>query len=271
MIRPLTCICMLLAAGSGLYLYQTKHRAQLLDREIARTYKQIDTTRERIGALKSEWAVLTETERLAELATQHLALKTLDPKQFVAMADLGSRLPAPLPPGASMAPAEDAPAPLPAAAIPIAMAKPPAPPPQSAASTAPKPVANPPVQVASLAVPAVRPAPHPAAPAALAAPRPIAPAAASPTAAAPAPRFNAPVVNVSSSPIQAPLPGSIGESVARAARGLPPPAPAVISAAMSTVMANNAPAAAPSGSALGGVRGITLPAPVPFGAGQQTR
>ena len=26
MIRPFTCICMLLAGGSGLYLYQSKHR-----------------------------------------------------------------------------------------------------------------------------------------------------------------------------------------------------------------------------------------------------
>ena len=37
MIRPLTLICMLLACGSGLYLYQTKHRVQMLDREIAQT------------------------------------------------------------------------------------------------------------------------------------------------------------------------------------------------------------------------------------------
>ena len=32
MIRPITCVCFLLACGSGLYLYQSKHRVQLLDR-----------------------------------------------------------------------------------------------------------------------------------------------------------------------------------------------------------------------------------------------
>ena len=34
MIRPLTCISVLLACGSGLYLYQTKHHAQVVDRQI---------------------------------------------------------------------------------------------------------------------------------------------------------------------------------------------------------------------------------------------
>ena len=37
MIRPFTCLSALLALGSGLYLYQTKHAAQLLDHQIART------------------------------------------------------------------------------------------------------------------------------------------------------------------------------------------------------------------------------------------
>ena len=43
MIRPFTIICMVLAGASGLYLYQTKHRAQMLDREIQRTVRQTDT------------------------------------------------------------------------------------------------------------------------------------------------------------------------------------------------------------------------------------
>ena len=37
MIRPVTCVCFLLACGSGLYLYQSKHRVQVLDREIEKT------------------------------------------------------------------------------------------------------------------------------------------------------------------------------------------------------------------------------------------
>ena len=104
MIRPFTCVCMLLAGGSGLYLYQTKHRAGLLDREIAHTVKQTEAARERITALRAEWALLNEPERLSELNVQHLGLRSLAPTQFVALADLPARLPAPLPPGSVILP-----------------------------------------------------------------------------------------------------------------------------------------------------------------------
>ena len=104
MIRPFTCVCMLLAGGAGLYLYQTKHRALLLDREIAHTVKQTDAARERITGLRAEWALLNEPERLAELQAQHLGLRPLAPTQFVALADLAARLPAPLPAGSVILP-----------------------------------------------------------------------------------------------------------------------------------------------------------------------
>ena len=135
MIRPFTCVCMLLAAGSGLYLYQTKHRAQMLDREIQRTIKQTEMARDRIGVLRGEWALLSEPERLSELSSQHLGLKTLDPKQFVALADLNGRLPAPMPAGSTIAPIEE-----PAAETPLAVAKPPQ---QRIAAVAPVPAPAP--------------------------------------------------------------------------------------------------------------------------------
>ena len=42
MIRPFTCVCFLLACGSGLYLYQAKHRVQMIDREIEKTVRATD-------------------------------------------------------------------------------------------------------------------------------------------------------------------------------------------------------------------------------------
>ena len=36
MIRPFTAICMSAAFASGLFLYQTKHQAQMLDRQMLR-------------------------------------------------------------------------------------------------------------------------------------------------------------------------------------------------------------------------------------------
>lgn len=101
MIRPLTCLCMLLAGGSGLYLYQEKHRTSLLDREITRTIHASEVTHERTGLLRAEWALLNEPGRLQDLADRFLALHAMSPSQFVPVAELASRLPAPLAPSAS--------------------------------------------------------------------------------------------------------------------------------------------------------------------------
>ena len=272
MIRPFTCVCMLLAAGSGLYLYQTKHRAQMLDREIQRTIKQTEAARDRIGVLRGEWALLSEPERLSELSSQHLGLKTLDPKQFVALVDLNARLPAPMPAGTTIAPLEE---PV-AEPIPLAAAKQPQ---QRIAAVAPAAAPTRPVQVATLTPP-----PHPAAkpaavppPALVAAAKPPVPVTA---AAQPVPRIMAPVVSVSAAPITAPpvqapariqglsspqMPLSIGESVARAARTA-----AGHEAPTSSVQASAAVSTPAFASALGGARGA-LPAPVPYGTPQLTR
>ena len=222
MIRPFTCVCLLLAGGSGLYLYQSKHRAQMLDREIGRVLRQTELARDRIGVLRAEWAVLNEPERLAELSKQHLGLRQLSPTQFVAVADLGARLP-PVPvPGTHLtAPGEEPVALAVAVPVPPPVARPaPAPPPRVAAAPPPP---------APLRAPApVRPAPR----------TPEEPARAPVQLAAPAPvRSAPPVLNVAASPMMsAPrpatqAPGSIGESVMRASAlggartGRPPPPP----------------------------------------------
>jgi len=272
MIRPLTCICMLLAGGSGLYLYQSKHRAQMLDREIEQTLKAADTARDRIGVLRGEWALLNEPERLAALSQAHLKLKTLAPSQFVTVAELSVLLPPPVVPG------EEGP-PLPPALVADALPQPPAP-------------AMPPV--APLGALLLRNLPMPAHPEAVAAKTPLPrPVSAHPVLA--------PVVDVSTSPIvtaATPRPASarlappvsagaappaasarsgapaaaglsIGESVARAARLQDGAQPA--GATGPTLPAYNPPAhnqtsySQASPSALGGVRPL-LPPPVPIGS-----
>lgn len=94
MIRPMTCLTLIAAAGAGLYLYQEKHRAQMMDREINRVVHATEQTRDRVGMMRAEWALLNEPDRLAGLSQQHLTLQTMIPGQFVQLADLGSRLPA---------------------------------------------------------------------------------------------------------------------------------------------------------------------------------
>ena len=72
MIRPVTCVCVLLAGASGLYLYQSKHRVQLLDRQIESTVRATQAARERTGVLRAEWTLLNDPERLAQLAGRFL-------------------------------------------------------------------------------------------------------------------------------------------------------------------------------------------------------
>jgi len=100
MIRPFTCVSVLLACGSGLYLYQTKHHAQVVDRQIERTVQAITATRMQTRELAAAWTLLGNPDRLQMLANQYLDIKPVQPSQFVALADLDNRLPAPraLPP-----------------------------------------------------------------------------------------------------------------------------------------------------------------------------
>ena len=125
MIRPFTCLCFLLACGAGLYLYQSKHRVQLLDRQIEDTVRGTEKLREQIRVMHAEWTLLNDPQRLQTLADQFLTLKTVAPGQFTNMAELDNRLPAVQAPAA--APAPD-PEPVPVAqgpdAVPVEQPKP---------------------------------------------------------------------------------------------------------------------------------------------------
>ncbi|HWA81058.1 MAG TPA: hypothetical protein VG848_12195, partial [Acetobacteraceae bacterium] len=104
MIRPATILTALLAAGSGLYLYQAKHRTAVLDGEIASVENDIQATETRISLLQAEWALENSPIRLADLAGRYLSLQPMKPTQAVTFADLPSRLPPPAPPGTEPAP-----------------------------------------------------------------------------------------------------------------------------------------------------------------------
>lgn len=291
MIRPFTLICMVSAFGAGLYLYQSKHYAQVLDREIMRTIKQTEATRERTGMLRAEWALLNEPDRLAELAKAHTSLTTLKPTQFVALAELAARLPGPVTHHQEQLPLEAEPE------EPIAA-------PVAQAASAPGPVAKP----RDVAVAAVEPKPKPepkveTKPTAVVAeakpaPRPVEkpPAARLPTtvqvateSTTPAPVRAArphPPAEIASS--EATAPGTVGAAVMRAMRSqnggyaqaavgggyaqaaAPAPAPTRVYAQQPAYVqpvyaqpAYSPPAyAAPSVSMLGGH--TALPPPVPF-------
>jgi hypothetical protein len=222
MIRPFTCVCLLLAGGSGLYLYQSKHRVQMIDHEIEAIMREAETARARTGVLKAEWTLMNDPERLGALAGKFLALKTTTPGQFTTMADLDARLPPVRPPDqpATGSTDEDAPA---------DPAKP------AEVATGPHPATPP-----AAPVPAAAPAPAAA---------PVAPAAVA--QAKPAPAKPRPVQVAAQS---APLPAAPGQTVSLLGRPVSyaPPAPApsayapppYIPPAAPRVAAASAPAAA---------------------------
>lgn len=92
MIRPVTIICLLLFFGSGLYLYSAKHKALMLDHDIARLVKEAQETRQRAVLLNAEYDLLCAPDRLQALSAQILQLQTTAPAQFTTLADLTPRL-----------------------------------------------------------------------------------------------------------------------------------------------------------------------------------
>jgi len=93
MIRPLTIATFLMACGSGLYLYQCKHEAQVLDRTIEKTVRDTAALREQSRLLSTEWTMLNDPDTLRHFADTYLSLKPIAPSQFTSLADLDSRLP----------------------------------------------------------------------------------------------------------------------------------------------------------------------------------
>ena len=94
MIRPLTVATFLLACGSGLYLYQSKHEVQLLDRTIEKTVHDTGALREQSRLLSAEWTMLNDPDRLRQFSDTYLNLRTINPAQFTSLADLDNKLPA---------------------------------------------------------------------------------------------------------------------------------------------------------------------------------
>ena len=98
MIRPFTFLCLAAACGSGLFLYTEKHRAELLDRQIARTIHQTEAARQTTSLLQAEWGLLNNPDRLRPMAEKYLNLVPVQPSQWVQLSDLGDHLPPPVAP-----------------------------------------------------------------------------------------------------------------------------------------------------------------------------
>jgi hypothetical protein len=228
MMRPFAVLCLLLAIGSGLYLYRVKYASTLLDREITVTLKAADDARARAAMLRADYALLNDPIRLQELADLHLGIKTTQPGQFTTMAEFERRLPPVGPPmGAPEVPAE--------AEVPVALrrAEPDAARPAEAPRPAPVVAAIPPRIVAPT------PPPTPTVPSAL--PLPMMP-----------PPMMPPSAQAAAAPRVMPVaPPQVIAAGPRAPTPLAPPGPALqvaIGAAPGPAVIRAAPPPAPSGA-----------------------
>jgi hypothetical protein len=118
MIRPITFVTAMLAALSGAYLFGVKHRAQVLDNQLAQVTQDSRMDEQQIRVLRSQWAQDIDPTRLQKLAAAFTDLQPMKPAQLVTLADLRMALPSP----GSAAPATNplAPAPVDIASAPAA-------------------------------------------------------------------------------------------------------------------------------------------------------
>lgn len=189
--RPFTCCCAVLAIASGFFLYAKKHQTTLLDQQISRIVHETEHVRTQTAMLRTEWTLENQPERLTDLAAHHAAyLRIMEPTQFVRMADLSNRLPAPV--------KENKTPPTPVAMADASASQP------HEQTVAPAPLTSPPqhvqpehVSVASASAPVVSPAARPQPE------RTIMTVASAAPVSRPAP---APVQHVSAPPPAAPLP-----------------------------------------------------------------
>ncbi|GAB6966286.1 hypothetical protein JCM25156A_03230 [Komagataeibacter kakiaceti JCM 25156] len=107
MSRFVTLFCAIMAAASGLFLYNKKQQTTALDHQIARIVEQTERTRSQTAMLRAEWAMLNQPDRLSSLASRYdKPLQSVMPAQFVQMSALVTHLPA-----IDSAPSHPAPAP----------------------------------------------------------------------------------------------------------------------------------------------------------------
>ncbi|GCE82985.1 ABC transporter permease [Komagataeibacter diospyri] len=96
MSRFVTLFFAVVAAVSGLFLYNKKQQTTALDHQIAQIVEQTEHVRSQTAMLRAEWAMLNQPDRLGTLASRYdKGLQPVTPTQFVQMSALASHMPAP--------------------------------------------------------------------------------------------------------------------------------------------------------------------------------
>ncbi len=87
-LRQATVLCGLLAVALAVVLMAVKHQVQMLEDELGALNDRIAFEHQSIQVLTAEFNFFTEPERIKRLATAHLGLVPIEPRQLATFAIL---------------------------------------------------------------------------------------------------------------------------------------------------------------------------------------
>ena len=100
MIRWLQVVSVVAAAGSAVFVFQVKYRAEAVAEHAAQLQRDLDQEKETQSLLAAEWSLLIQPARVQELVARHndiLKLQPLDPNQITRIENLPMRPTGPAP------------------------------------------------------------------------------------------------------------------------------------------------------------------------------
>jgi hypothetical protein len=100
MIRWLQILSVVAAAGSAVFVFQVKYRAEAVAERAAQLERDLAQEKETQSLLAAEWSLLIQPARVQELVSRHneiLKLQPLDPKQITRIESLPMRPTGPAP------------------------------------------------------------------------------------------------------------------------------------------------------------------------------
>jgi cell division protein FtsL len=91
MLRLLHCLMVMGLIASAGYVYDIKYRATGEAQQAQKLRHQIRAEKDRISAARAEWGKLSSPDRIQDLATRHLKMKSIEPSRFGSIANLPMR------------------------------------------------------------------------------------------------------------------------------------------------------------------------------------
>ncbi len=91
MIRPMTLVCLTLAAILGFALFKVKHEVQILETELTQIHRAILTDQESIHVLNAEWSYLNRPRHLQKLNVKFLGFMPVSAERITSIEKLPLR------------------------------------------------------------------------------------------------------------------------------------------------------------------------------------